>query len=218
MDQFASCFASADHAIMLDCRTLEFQRLPLPVSLAMVVCNTMVKHGHAGGEYNKRRAQCEQGVTLLRRYFPSIKALRDVTLAQLQAHRDELPELIYRRCRHAISETERVLRCATALQAGDLATVGRCMAESHLSLKNDYQVSCRELDVMVEIAARRDGVVGSRMTGGGFGGSTINLVKTEAVEEFKHNVSREYKLATQIAPEIYVSRAGEGVTEVNVSA
>jgi len=218
MDQFASCFASADHAIMLDCRTLEFQRLPLPASLAMVVCNTMVKHGHAGGEYNKRRAQCEQGVTLLRRYFPSIKALRDVTLAQLQAHRDELPELIYRRCHHAISETERVLRCATALRAGDLATVGRCMAESHLSLKNDYQVSCRELDVMVEIAARRDGVVGSRMTGGGFGGSTINLVKTEAVKEFKHNVSREYKLATQIAPEIYVSRAGQGVTEVNVSA
>ena len=218
MDQFASCFASADHAIMLDCRTLEFQRLPLPASLAMVVCNTMVKHGHAGGEYNKRRAQCEQGVTLLRRYFPSIKALRDVTLAQLQAHRDELPELIYRRCHHAISETERVLRCATALQAGDLATVGRCMAESHLSLKNDYQVSCRELDVMVEIAALRDGVVGSRMTGGGFGGSTINLVRTEAVEEFKRNVSREYKLATQIAPEIYVSRAGQGVTEVNVSA
>jgi galactokinase len=217
MDQFASCFASADHAIMLDCRTLEFQRLPLPASLAMVVCNTMVKHGHAGGEYNKRRAQCEEGVALLRRYFPSIKALRDVTLAQLQAHRDELPEPIYRRCHHAISESERVLRCATALQAGDLATVGHCMAESHLSLKNDYQVSCGELDVMVEIAARLDGVVGSRMTGGGFGGSTINLVRTAAIEEFRHSVAKEYTLATQIFPDIYVSKAGQGVTEVDAS-
>jgi galactokinase len=217
MDQFASCFASADHAIMLDCRTLEFQRLPLPASLAMVVCNTMVKHGHAGGEYNKRRAQCEEGVASLRRYFPSIEALRDITLAQLQAHRDELPEPIYRRCHHAISESERVLRCATALQAGDLATVGHCMAESHLSLKNDYQVSCGELDVMVEIAARLDGVVGSRMTGGGFGGSTINLVRTAAIEEFRHSVAKEYKLATQIAPDIYVSKAGQGITEVDAS-
>ncbi len=193
------------------------QRAPLPASLAMVVCNTMVKHGHAGGEYNKRRAQCEEGVALLRRYFPSIKALRGVTLAQLQAHRDELPELIYRRCHHAISENERVLRCATALQAGDLATVGHCMAESHLSLKNDYQVSCGELDVMVEIAARLDGVVGSRMTGGGFGGSTINLVRTAAIEEFRHSVAKEYTLATQIAPDIYVSKAGQGITEVDAS-
>jgi galactokinase len=214
MDQFASCFGSADHAIMLDCRTLEFQRLPLPAGLAMVVCNTMVKHGHAGGEYNKRRAQCEEGGALLRRYFPSIKALRDLTLAQLQAHRDELPGFIYSRCHHIISENERVLRCATALQAGDLISVGHCMAESHLSLKNDYQVSCSELDVMVEIAARLDGVVGSRMTGGGFGGSTINLVRTAAIEEFRHSVAKEYKLATQIAPDIYVSKAGQGVSEV----
>jgi galactokinase len=217
MDQFASCFGSADHAIMLDCRTLQFQCLPLPASLAMVVCNTMVKHEHAGGEYNRRRAQCEEGVTLLQRRFPSIRALRDVTLVQLQAHRDELPELIYSRCHHVISENERVLRCATALQAEDLATVGHCMAESHSSLKNDYQASCRELDAMVEIAARHDGVVGSRMTGGGFGGCTINLVKTEAVEEFRHSVAKEYKLATQIAADIYVSKAAQGVTEVDVS-
>jgi galactokinase len=175
----------------------------------------MVKHGHAGGEYNKRRAQCEEGGALLRRYFPSIKALRDVTRAQLQAHRDELPELIYSRCHHIISENERVLRCATALQAGDLATIGHCMAESHLSLKNDYQVSCGELDVMVEIAARLDGVVGSRMTGGGFGGSTINLVRTAAIEEFRQSVAKEYKLATQIAADIYVSKAGQGITEVD---
>jgi len=218
MDQFASCFGSADHAILLDCRALEFQRLPLSASLSMVICNTMVKHEHAGGEYNKRRAQCEEGVALLRRYFPGAKALRDLTLEQLEAHHDELPELTYRRCHHVISENERVLRCAKALQTGGLAIVGDCMAESHLSLKNDYQVSCSELDVMVEIATRAEGVVGARMTGGGFGGCVISLVKTVAVEDFKHTVAKEYKLATRIDADIYVSKAGVGVTEVSVSA
>ena len=218
MDQFASCFGSADHAIVLDCRSLEFKRLPMPSGVQMVICNTMVKHGHSGGEYNDRRAQCEQGVQLLRKDFPAIRALRDVSLTQLQAHRSDLPDLIYRRCHHVISENERVLRSVAALQDGDLATVGRCMADSHLSLKNDYEVSSRELDLMVEIAAHRDGVIGSRMTGGGFGGCTINLVKTESVDAFKKSVADQYKRATQLGPEIYVSRAGAGVTEIEVSS
>jgi len=178
----------------------------------------MVKHCHSGGEYNDRRAQCEQGVQLLKTFFPSIKALRDVSLAQLQAHRSDLSDLIYRRCHHVISENERVLRFVAALPAGDLATVGRCMAESHLSLKNDYEVSSRELDIMVELAANRDGVIGSRMTGGGFGGCTINLVRTESVVAFKRAVAEEYQRATKLDPEIYVSRAGAGVTEIELSS
>jgi galactokinase len=218
MDQFASCFGSVDHAIVLDCRSLEYKRLPLPPGLQMVICNTMVKHGHSGGEYNDRRAQCEQGVQLLKKHFPSIRALRDVSLAQLQAHRSDLSDLIYRRCHHVISENERVLRSVAALQDGDLPVVGRCMAESHLSLKNDYEVSSRELDIMVEIATGKSGVIGSRMTGGGFGGCTINLVKTENVETFKKNVAADYRRATQLDPEIYVSRAGAGVTEIEVSS
>jgi len=218
MDQFASCFGCTGHAILLDCRTLEYQRLPLPAGYEMVICNTMVKHAHSGGEYNKRRAQCDEGIQVLKRFFPAIKALRDVSLEQLQSCRADLPNLIYRRCRHVISENERVLRCAKALQAGDLATVASCMAESHLSMKDDYEISCWELDVMVEIAERHDGVIGSRMTGGGFGGCTINLVKTEAVDEFKRKVANEYKLATQIDADIYVSKAGAGVTEITVSA
>jgi len=218
MDQFASCFGSLGHAILLDCRTMQYQRLPLPAGQEMVICNTMVKHAHSGGEYNKRRAQCEEGVQVLQRFFPTITALRDVSLEQLQSRRADLPNLIYRRCRHVISENERVLRCAKALQAGDLATVASCMAESHLSMKDDYEISCRELEVMVEIAERHDGVIGSRMTGGGFGGCTINLVKTEAVDEFKRKVANEYKLATQIDADIYVSKAGAGVTEITVSA
>jgi galactokinase len=218
MDQFASCFGRADHAILLDCRSLEYQWLPMPDGVQMVICNTMVKHGHSGGEYNDRRAQCEQGVQLLKTFFPSIKALRDVSLAQLQAHRSDLSDLIYRRCHHVISENERVLRFVAALPAGDLATVGRCMAESHLSLKNDYEVSSRELDIMVELAANRDGVIGSRMTGGGFGGCTINLVRTESVVAFKRAVAEEYQRATKLDPEIYVSRAGAGVTEIELSS
>ena len=218
MDQFASCFGSVGHAILLDCRTLEFQRLSLPASLEMVICNTMVKHEHSGGEYNDRRTQCEQGVAVLKRFFPAIKALRDVTLEQLLAHRTDLAALIFRRCHHVITENERVLRCANALRNRDLATAGRCMAESHASLKYDYEVSCKELDLMVEIATRREGVIGSRMTGGGFGGCTISLVETAAVEEFKRSVAKEYKATTQIAADIYVSKAGAGVTEVEVNA
>lgn len=218
MDQFASCFGSVDHAILLDCRSLEYQRLPIPASVQMVICNTMVKHGHSGGEYNDRRVQCEQGVQILKQHFPSIKALRDVSLAQLQAHRSDLSDLIYRRCHHVISENERVMRCVEALQSGDLTTVGRCMEESHLSLKNDYEVSSRELDVMVEVASRHDGLIGSRMTGGGFGGCTVNLVKAQAVENFKKAVAQEYKVATQTDAEIYVSKAGAGVTEIGVTA
>jgi galactokinase len=217
MDQFASCFGNVDNAILLDCRSLEYTLLPLPPGLTMVICNTMVRHGHSGGEYNDRRSQCEQGVRLLKRFFPAVKALRDVTLSQIESRRSELPELIYRRCHHVVSEDERVLAMVEALKAGDLAAVGAAMSESHLSLRDDYQVSCRELDVMVEIAQGRQGVVGSRMTGGGFGGCTINLVRTDSVEPFRRAVREAYREAVGIDPEIYVSTAGAGVTEVTAN-
>ena len=218
MDQFTSCFGSADHAILLDCRSLEYKRLPLPEGIVIVVCNTMVKHEHSGGEYNDRRTQCEEGVRLLKRHFPATRALRDISLSQLEAHRSELPELIYKRCHHIISENERVLRSVEALNNADLPTFGSCMAQSHLSLKNDYEVSCRELDIMVELASGREGVVGSRMTGGGFGGCTINLVRTLAVQKFKAGIAEDYKHATGIDAEIYVLKAGIGVAEIGVSA
>ena len=219
MDQFASCFGGADHAILLDCRSLEYKLLPLPAGVTMVICNTMVKHGHSGGEYNERRSQCEEGVRILKQYYPAIKALRDVTLAQLESQRTEyrherMPELIYRRCHHIVSENERVLRTAEALKKGDLKTVGSCMAESHLSMKNDYEISCRELDIMVDTAHKLPGLVGARMTGGGFGGCTINLVRDDSVEQFRSDIHAAYRQATTIDPEIYISTAGAGVTEV----
>jgi galactokinase len=219
MDQFASCFGSAGHALLLDCRSLEYQPLSVPEGITMVICNTMVKHGHSGGEYNDRRAQCEEGVRILKQYYPAIKALRDVTLAQLESQRTEyrherMPELIYRRCHHIVSENERVLRTAEALKKGDLKTVSVCMAESHLSMKNDYEISCRELDIMVELSQKLPGLLGARMTGGGFGGCTINLVRTDSVEEFRDGIRAAYRDATQIDPEIYLSAAGAGVTEI----
>lgn len=215
MDQFASCFGAVNNAILLDCRSLEYKLFPLPADVSMVICNTMVEHGHSGGEYNDRRAQCEEGVHVLQQYSPSVKSLRDVTLSQLKSHRTSLPELIYRRCHHVVSENERVLKMVDALQRGDLPAVGQCMADSHASLKNDYEVSCRELDAMVEASAGSAGLIGSRMTGGGFGGCTINLVKTEAVETLKEHVRVAYQQATGINPEIYVSTAGAGVMEVS---
>lgn len=217
MDQFASCFGSPHHAILLDCRSLDYKLRPLPDGVTMVICNTMVKHGHSGGEYNERRAQCEEGVRILKQRFSTIKALRDVTLAQLESHRSDLSDLIYRRCHHIVSENERVLRTVEALKTGDLATVGACMAESHLSMKNDYEISCRELDIMVQLAQERSGVIGCRMTGGGFGGCTINLVRTASVEQFKTETQSAYHQATGIEPEIYVSTAGAGVTEVQTN-
>jgi galactokinase len=175
----------------------------------------MVRHELAAGEYNKRREECEAGVRLLAQSLPQVKALRDVTLAQLEEHRNELPEVIFRRCRHVVSEDARVLEAAAALERADLAAFGRLMAESHRSLVEDYEVSCAELDLMVELAGKARGVIGARMTGGGFGGCTINLVEKAGVEGFRGAVAAGYKRETGLAPEIYVSPAAEGASGVN---
>ncbi len=214
MDQFISCGGQADHALMLDCRSLEFRLLPLPAEVSLVICNTMVKHELGSGEYNTRRAQCEEGVRILARSAPGMRALRDGTLEQLEQHRSELPEVVYRRCRHVISENTRVLQAASALEERDLDRFGHLMGESHRSLRDDYEVSCRELDVMVDLAAKQEGVFGARMTGGGFGGCTINLVKSEAVADFQNSVSRAYEQATGLKPQIFVSSAAAGAGEV----
>jgi galactokinase len=214
MDQFISAHGRAGHALRLDCRSLESDLLPLPRQVSLVVCNTGVKHAHAGGEYNQRRAQCEEGVRLLKPVLPGIGKLRDVSSRQLEEHKALLPELIYRRCRHVVTEDERVERAARALQSGDLARFGELMAESHRSLRDDYEVSCRELDVMVEIAAAQPGMIGARMTGGGFGGCTINLVRAEYAEAFRRNVAADYEQQIGIRPEIYILSAVDGVHRV----
>jgi len=215
MDQTASCVGATDKAILLDCRSLKYELLPMPAGVTMVICNTMVKHEHSGGEYNDRRAQCEEGVRNLKKFYPEIKALRDVSLSKLEALRRDLPELIYRRCHHVVSENERVLQTVAAWHKGNWADIGRLMAESHLSLKRDYEVSSRELDLLVDAATGRPGLIGARMTGGGFGGCTINLVNSATVADFTAAVRNAYKKSLEMDPEIYVTTAGAGVSEIH---
>ena len=213
MDQFIAVFGQSGHALMIDCRTLQSEGLNIPPDARLVICNSMVKHNHAAGEYNRRRADCETGVSILRQSVANVKALRDVTLADLEAHRRELPEVVYRRCRHVISENQRVLDAAGALRSGDLDRFGQLMRESHRSMRDDYEISCPELDLLVDIASGCDGVYGSRMTGGGFGGCTISLVRSQAVKEFQKTISKKYKDTTGIEAPIYVCSAAQGAAE-----
>jgi galactokinase len=196
MDQFISCCGKAGTALMLDCRSLERRLLPLPESVRLVVCNTMVKHELGSSEYNTRRAECEKGVRHFAKLLPGIQALRDVTVADLERWGGDLNETVFMRCRHVITENGRVLEAAAALEGGDLQAFGKLMAESHRSLRDDYEVSCVELDVMVDLARQVSGVFGARMTGGGFGGCTINLVEAGSAAQFSGMVADGYEAAT----------------------
>jgi len=210
MDQFIASFGVSGNALMLDCRSLVYQLIRVPRDLRLAVCNSMVRHEHASGEYNLRRADCEAGVKLLAQHLPGIHALRDVGIADLEKYKHALPETIYRRCRHVITENQRVLDAAKALQSGDAGGFGGLMYASHASLRDDYEVSCRELDLLVELAASRPGVYGARMTGGGFGGCTVNLVREECASAFEAEMARTYQQATGIAPDIYVCEPAQG--------
>jgi len=214
MDQFISCFGRASHALLLDCRSLQYEFVRLPPDLQLVICNTMVRHELASGEYNARRAECEEGVRILRTVLPEIRALRDITLPQLEKHVRILPAKVFARCRHVITENARVKSAVDAFQRGESKALGPLMQDSHRSLRDDYEVSCRELDLMVEIAMAQPGLIGARMTGGGFGGCTINLVESAAVSDFKRNVAAEYSSKTGLTPEIYVSPASEGAQQM----
>jgi len=214
MDQFISLFGEKDKALQLDCRSLEYKLLPLSNEAQLVICNTMVKHALASGAYNERRAQCEEGVRQLSSALPDIKALRDVSPGQLEEHKSLLSEVVYRRCRHIVTENDRVLTAGEALERNDLSRLGSLMNASHDSLRYDYEVSCKELDLMVGFAREVEGVFGARMTGGGFGGCTVNLATRGQVENFKTVVAQRYEEATGLKPEIYVCSAENGAEEL----
>ncbi|MDH4136436.1 MAG: galactokinase [Anaerolineae bacterium] len=228
MDQFISALGQRDHALLIDCRTLEHELVRLgaiaqrgsvtPVFATIVVCDTMKRRGLVDSEYNARRRECEEGVRLLRKHLSEVKALRDVSPAQFERYQEDLPDVVRRRCRHVVYENERVLQSVEALKEDDLATFGRLMNESHVSLRDDYQVSCRELDVMVEAAWQIEGVYGSRLTGAGFGGCTVSLVAGDAVDRFRAHVAAEYQAATGVEPQIYVCAVEDGVSEVLFSS
>jgi galactokinase len=211
MDQFVACHGRAGHAMLLDTRTLETAWLPLPERVQVIVCNTMTRHALASDGYNERRADCEAGVRALAVRLPRIRALRDVSFADLDANRDVLPDRVYRRCRHVVTENARTLSAADALRDGDVDRLGVLMGASHASLRTDYDVSTRELDVMVEAAMEEEGTIGARMTGGGFGGCTVNLVHAGAAPAFAAHVRDRYLARTGRTPGIYTCLAADGV-------
>ena len=211
MDQMVACHGRAGAALLLDTRSLARRWLSMPPAVRVLVCNTMVRHQLASGEYNARRADCEAGVAILARRTPSIRALRDVTIAQLEAARADMPARIYRRCRHVVTENRRVEDAARALACADIRRFGALMDASHASLRDDYEVSCSELDRMVDIVRGLDGVHGARMTGGGFGGCAVALIDASAGVSVQREIARGYRAATGLEPDVWETEAGSGV-------
>ena len=210
MDQFASSCGVADAALLLDCRSTEWRTVAVPDGLALVVCHTGSPRRLDSSEYNVRRAQCEAAVEGLRKVDPSIRSLRDVSAALLAAARGGLDPVVARRAEHVIAENDRVLATLAAFEAGDLAAVGEAFGASHVSLRDLFEVSSPELDALVEIAGAVPGVVASRMTGAGFGGSTINLVHPDAVGALRDAVLAEYPARTGLTPMILPVQAATG--------
>ena len=221
MDQTISLLGRKNYALFLDCRSLEYEHVPLDLTThAIAICNTNVKRELAASEYNKRRAECEKGVALLKHRLPTISSLRDVPLSDFKKYEEELPPLTQKRCRYVIEENTRVLEAVAVLQrrgpqstenADDpLIQFGDLMNASHDGLRDDYEVSCRELDILTEIAQDLTGVIGSRMTGAGFGGCTVSIVHKEVLQTFHTRVTTEYKKQTGIEPEIYICNVSDG--------
>lgn len=215
MDQFVSCMGKKGHAFLLDCRSLEFKFVPIPSGIRLVVCNTNVKHDLATGAYNQRREECEEAVRYFSKWDPSVTALRDVSAELLAKHEKNLPSTIAKRAKHIVRENQRTLDAARALSDGDLKRVGQLMQESHYSLRDLYEVSCSELDAMVESAQGLPGFIGGRMTGGGFGGCTVNLVLDQNAEQFAAQIAERYRKATGIDPQSYLCSAEDGARQLS---
>jgi len=192
MDQFIAVLGQAGNALLIDCRDLDHELVPVPNGVSIVICDTMKQRGLVESEYNLRRQQCEAGARILRERLPNVRALRDATLQQLESQADTVPRTVLRRCRHVVSENQRVLAAVEALRDNDVADFGRFMDLSHASLRDDYEVSCRELDEMVWLARDAPGCLGARMTGAGFGGCTVNLVREDQAEAFSGKVREGY--------------------------
>ncbi len=218
MDQYAAACGVAGHALMIDCRSLEARPVAIDPACRIVVANSMVHHVLAGGDdYNARRRSCEEGVRRLRPVLgDEVRALRDVSLAALAAHRDRLDDVTFRRCRHIVSENARVLEAAVAADRGDMARFGALWDASHVSMRDDYEISCAEVDVMVDLARALPGVLGSRMTGGGFGGCTVSLVEAGAVEAFAARLREAYRAATGLVAEIFACTPAAGAGELSL--
>jgi galactokinase len=203
MDQFIACRGAENHALLLDCRSLEYFLAPIPPSVSIVIANTMVKHSVAGGEYGNRRAEVEEGTAFLHQHRPEIQLLRDATPEDLERWGAGMPEIVLRRSRHIITENLRTVAAADALMAGNMKRLGDLMAAAHASYRDDFEASCEEADIMVDAAQQLPGLIGARLTGGGFGGCTVNLVHAEQAPSFAEQLYEEYRVRTGIDAEIY---------------
>jgi len=201
---------------MLDTRSLEYRLLPIPGHVRLIICNSMVKHEHAGGQYNVRREEVEEGTRILHSHISSILSLRDATEEQLLQCKPQMPPNVYRRCRHIITENKRVQLAASALERGDLPAFGVLMAEAHRSIRDDFEVSCSELDTLVAIASGIPGCYGARMTGGGFGGCTISLIEASAVDKASQILTDGYRIGMGRDVDIYVCAPSDGARLIPV--
>lgn len=214
MDQFSSAMGKENHAIFLNCKTLDYELVPVELSkhgIKIVVSNTNKKRSLASSKYNERRAECEAGLKILQKYIPSADCLGDISLGEFEKYEDKIEdEVIRRRIRHVISEDDRVEKSVEVLNKGDLEAFGRLMNESHDSLRDDYEVSCVELDTLVEEARKVDGVLGSRMSGAGFGGCTVSLIKDESVDKYIKQAGAAYREKIGYDADFYISEIGDG--------
>jgi galactokinase len=211
MDQYIAAMGQRDAALLIDCRSLETKTVPIRLGdVSVLICDTRVKHELSSSEYNLRRAECLRASNILAKSLPGVRTLRDVSVADFSKYATELPGVVRSRCRHVVTENARTLAAVDALAAGDLRAMGKLMSESHVSLRDDYQVSCEELDVAVDVASAEAGVYGSRMTGGGFGGCTVSLVDNEAVERVGRVVKEAFAARGWREPELFASHACQG--------
>jgi galactokinase len=210
MDQFISANGTEAHALLLDCRDLSFKLAPIPAHIALVIANTMVKHSIAGGDYPTRRRESEAACAIIASHRPGVPFLRDATLDDLEKWGSEMEPKSLLRARHVISEDLRTVAAEKALEKGDLKEVGRLMAEAHRSYSKDFEGSCVEADLMVDLAQDLPGLIGARLTGGGFGGCTINLVEQSQAKAFAAELGKRYAAKTGITPEIHICHASGG--------
>ena len=216
MDQFASLHGKAENLMKLDCRSLQYEYIPFHFpDYKIVLVNSMVSHSLASSEYNLRRQQCEEGVSIMKKVNANIHSLRDLSLQDLELNRKQFPPEVYEKCHYVVSENERLLKGCDFLREGDLQSFGQLMYETHEGLSKEYRVSCAELDFLVDTAKKQKGIAGARMMGGGFGGCTINLVKTSDVGAFEKTISQAYQEKFGKDPEIYVTQIEEGARRIS---
>jgi galactokinase len=214
MDQYISVFGREHAAVEIDCRSLQHRLVQLPMGITFLAVNTMVKHALSGSAYRDRVAECAAAVEGLKRHYPEAKSLRDISVEQLAPVAHELPPVVARRARHVVSENARVHAFVESSARSDLAAMGRLLVESHRSLQHDYEVSCEELDYLVDRAVEIEGVVGSRMTGGGFGGCTVTMVHEDAAAGFAEKIARAYDGKYGVTPRIYPCKPSAGAAEL----